>query len=1091
MRASSKYLLILLVLVLWVTPMLTAQTFRGGIAGTVLDSSGAVVADAKITATATDTGVQHTTVSTSGGDYTFQDLPLGNYSIVVEAPGFAITKIDHVQVTAGQLYSLPIKVSVAAMTQQVEVNAAAVALDTVSSTNNAVVNDVAVQNIPLNGRDFTQLVKIVPGYNGAGSLNGTRTNQNNWQIDGADNNDIWQNAAAANQGGVGSIAGVTIPIDAIDQFNVQSQGNAEEGRNGGGLISLSIKSGTNHIHGSAYYFNRNEFFAAKSPFLLSTQRKPELRNQQFGGSIGGPILKEKLFYFVNYERQTYVIQNTGTATEPTQGWIQTATALLAKHGIPVNPLSTSVLALWPQANQPGAATTGNFLDTTPQKGYSDNVIGKIDYTLTPKQTLSARAFIGTGRQYAAVGTNIYDYYQVAPDITQNFMVVHNWAITDHLSNQILAAVGVFNQTFNDANHSFNIPALGLNTGVTSSSLFGAPTINITGIDETGETQPLGRKDYTGHLTDTVNWVYGKHTLRLGGEFRRNYMDLQYQRNVRGTFNFNGSATGNAAIQAILPAGATPYSTDTSLNTSTADFRPLADYLAGYVSSSSFTQGYLRRSIYQNTFSLFAQDQYQVLPTLTLNYGLRYDYNAPFNSPGVLSDFRPGMTGTDAFGLIQPNTGGFGSIYPGNKTNLAPRFGFSYQAAQRLVVRGTYGLFFDAINFNGFFDNRPGNGGAAGVQANPTGATPVENVSPSYYQWQTNVDPFTTGAGGQTVFGLATIAPNFRTAYIQNFNLNTQYEVSHNTILQVGYVGSLGRRLFNLVDINQATPGIGATAAALQPRRPYYTNTTITNAKIIAAVNQSESEGTSNYNSLQAMIRTSNFHRFTAQASYTYGHSFDIVSGTRGYAPQNSANIAGEYGSSDFDVRHTFNGYIVYEAPQIGHSLPVLTKGWQGNTFISAFTGTPFSVKLGSTDNSGTGEFQDRANQIGNPTAGVNRAMFTPTSGSPYEQWVTASAWAPATAGTFGSSARNAYRGPGFATVDASLVKNTQIREGVSLQLRAEMFNIFNHTNLANPSASTWSSSSFGRITATRNNSGAPGIGSGEPFNVQFAGKIIF
>jgi hypothetical protein len=436
------------------------------------------------------------------------------YSIVVDAGGFSSTKIDKIAVRLGQVYSLEIKLSVATASEHVEVNAAAVSLDTVSSTNNAVVNEKAVTNIPLNGRDFTQLVKVAPGYNGAQSFNGTRTNQNNWQIDGADDNDIWQNNTAANQGGVAGIAGVTIPIDSIDQFTVQTQGNAEVGRNGGGLISLAIKSGTNQIHGSAYYFNRNEFFAARSPFLLPTQRKTALRNQQFGGSVGGPIIKNRLFYFINYERQKYLIQNTASATEPTTAYVNAATALLTAHNIPVNPLSLSVLSLWPEGNQPvGPASAGNFLDPHPQSGYSNNAIGKIDYIINPKQTLSGRAFIGTGRQFAAAGTNVFQYFQVAPDITQNFTVVHNWVPTVHLSNQLLAGVGIFNQTFNDEDHSQNIPALGLNTGVISPSLYGAPTITIASsstFDQTGVTQPIGRKDYTGHLTDTVTYVAGKH-----------------------------------------------------------------------------------------------------------------------------------------------------------------------------------------------------------------------------------------------------------------------------------------------------------------------------------------------------------------------------------------------------------------------------------------------------------------------------------------------------------------------------------------------------------------------------------------------------
>ena len=1095
---STKLQLFLLSLLLGLTHVVLAQTFRGGIAGTVQDKTGAVVPNAKISLTGTDTGLKRETVSTNAGDYSLQDLPLGTYSIVVEAQGFASTKIDKIAVRPGQIYSLSISLSVATSSEQVEVNAAAVSLDTVSSTNNAVVNEKAVANIPLNGRDFTQLVKIVPGYNGAGSLNGTRTNQNNWQIDGADDNDIWQNNTAANQGGVAGIAGVTIPIDSIDQFTVQTQGNAEVGRNGGGLISLAIKSGTNSLHGSAYYFNRNEFFSARNPFLLPAQRKTALRNQQFGGSIGGPIIKDRLFYFANYERQKYLIQNSAAATEPTAAYVAAATALLTLHHIPVNPLSLSVLSLWPEGNQPvGPASAGNYLDPHPQSGYSDNVIGKVDYTITPRQTLSVRAFIGTGRQFAAAGTNVWQYYQEAPDITQNFTVVHNWAITDHFSNQLLAGVGVFNQTFNDEDHSQNIPALGLNTEVTSPSLFGAPSISINGLDSIGVTQPIGRKDYTGHLTDTATYIVGKHQFRFGGEFRRNYMDLQYQRNTRGTFAFTGLATANSAIVAILPSDATPYSTDSTYGGS--DVRALADYLAGYVASSSFTEGVLRRSIYQKAFDIFAQDQFQVFPTLTLNYGLRYTYDGPFSSPGVLSDFRPGANGADSYGLVIAGQT-LSSIYPKDGANFAPRFGFSYQAASRFVIRGTYGIYFDVPNYNGFFDNRPGNGAAAGVQANPAGATPVVNVSNSFYQWQTSVDPFST-ASGPAAQGLATISPNFRTAYVQNFNLNTQYQVNRNTILQIGYVGSLGRRLFDLIDINQAALGSGlsngtTTTATLQAGRPYYGNASIANAKTIGAIDQFESEGTSNYNSAQVLLRTSNYHGLTAQASYTLGHALDVVSGTRGFAPQNSESLAGDYGNADFDVHHTFNGYIVYEAPKFTGHAQLLTNGWQGNAFITAFTGTPVAVKLGtSTDRSETGEFQDRPDLVGNPAAGLNRKLFTPSAvgASPYVQWLSNSnsSFALAPIGTFGTLQRNYLRGPGFATVDASLVKNTKIREGINLQLRAELFNVFNHTNLANPGVGTLSSSTFGRVTSTRNNASAPGIGSGEPFNVQFAGKIIF
>ena len=715
----------------------------------------------------------------------------------------------------------------------------------------------------------------------------------------------------------------------------------------------------------------------------------------------------------------------------------------------------------------------------------------LNYQITPRQTIRAQVFIGTGRQTAPIGTNVYDYYEVAPDITQNFSLIHNWAVNDRVSNQLLAAVGVFNQTFNDVNHSQNIPALGLNTTVINPSLFGAPTITLTGFDQTGATQPLGRKDFTGHMTDVATWVSGKHQYRFGGEYRRNYMDLQYQRNVRGTFGFNGTATSNAGIQALLPSGASRYDTD---STATSDIKVMADYLAGYVATSSFTQGSLRRGIYQNTFAAFLQDQFQVTPTLTLNYGVRYEYNAPVTSNGQLSVYRPGTAGADGYGLVLAGSpGAQTSVYPGNHTNVSPRFGFSWQTAQKMVLRGTYGLFYDAPNFNGFFDNRPGNNGAVGVQANNTGANPVFNVSRSFYQWTTGAVVFPTAPSTATPQGFASVSPRFHTAYVQNFGLNTQYQVNKNTLATVAYAGSVGRRLFNLSDINQALPGTDNSSAGELLRRPIYQNKTVANYNFMGAVNEIQSEGSSSYHSVQATLRASGFHGLTAQGSYTYGHALDVISSTRGLAPQNSYNLAGDYGNADFDVRHTFNGYIVYEVPKFKSRVGALTQGWQGNMFTTAYTGTPFSAKVGS-DNSGNGENQDRANLVAgvDPKTSTGNSLVHPAGGAaPYAQIYTVAAFAKPTAGTYGTTARNAFRGPGFFTVDASLVKNTPIHEGVTFQLRAEMFNIFNRINLANPSLSSLTSSTFGRSTNTRNASSATGIGSGEPFNVQFAGKIIF
>ncbi|WP_213805584.1 carboxypeptidase regulatory-like domain-containing protein [Granulicella sp. dw_53] len=1065
---QMKFLFLLLVIS--ISQFVLGQTFRGGISGTVQDSTGAVIPNAQISLLSQDTGLTRETASTGDGAYSFQDLPIGKFTITITAPGFASAKIVDIATRPGAVYSLSPKLALSNSNVLVEVNANAIAVDTESSTNTAVVPAQAVANIPLNGRDFTQLLKITPGFNGAGSLNGARTNQNNFQIDGADNNDIFHNSQGANQGGVSGIAGVTLPIDAIDQFSVQSQANAEVGRNGGGLVNMVVKSGTNRFHGTAYYFMRNEYFASKSQMLATTARKPKIRNNQFGGSLGGPVMHDKLFFFVNYERQKYIIGAQSAATEPTTAWVAQATQLLNNHGIPVSQTALNLLSLWPQGNKnTGGATINNYTDARPQSGYSDNTVGKVDWNLTSRQTLSIRAFIGTGRQLGNAGPNIWEYYQVAPDHVHNYAITHNWAVTPHLSNQLLAAVNYFGQTFNDNVHNQNIPALGLATGVTDPSLFGAPTITITSFDQVGPTPPLGRQDYTGMLNDTGTFVTGKHQIRVGGEFRRNYMNLLYQRNVRGSFNFDGTA-----YTALHP-------TNNYANEADGTTRALADFLAGYATSGSIVRGQLQRDLYLNQWSLFAQDQYQVTPRLTFNYGLRWDFSGPvYSTNGTLSDFDP--SSSTGFAIIGQNRD---TLYPRSYRNVAPRLGFTTQVTNKLVLRGTYGIYYDLPNLNGFFDNRPGNGASVGVQANKIGPSPVFTVSKSSaFQITNNVDPLPS-TGAAATFGVSTVSPGFRNAYLQNFNLNTEYQLGRNTVLQIGYVGSLGRRLFNLRDINQAAAN--NTGSTIQSTRPYFNQ-----FPSFAAINQYESRAGSNYHSLQSMIRTSSYHGMTAQGSYTFGHSLDNVSGTRGFAPQNSLDLASEYGNADFDTRHTFNGYVVYEVPKFTERWKPVTNGWQVNTFMTFFTGKPINVKT-TTNNSGTGEFQDRAVQVANPYTTSHTLVRASATAGAYVQWFNPAAYALPAKGTFSGMHRNDGRGPGFGTVDASLVKNTALHEGVNLQIRAEMFNIFNRLNLANTSSiGSFTSGSFGRSTTTvGDNAGAPGIGSGEPFNVQFAGKIIF
>src|SRR5216683_4991199 len=375
-----KRLVLAILVVLSLAVGVNAQTFRGAINGTVTDPSGAVVPNAQVKATENSTGIDHTTVTTSDGAFAFQDIPLGFYKVTVTATGFPAYTVDRVEVVAGTIYTLNVKLSLQQQATTVEVSAAALTLDTTTQTQNMTIPSDTIQDVPLNGRDFTQLIATAPGYGGYsvggfGSLNGTRANQMNWQIDGVDNNDFWHNIPAVNQGGVSGIAGTIMPLDAIDEFAAQTQSSAEGGRNAGGIVNVVLRSGTNQLHGSVYYFNRNEAYGAASPFTPTGAHKPELRNYNLGFSIGGPIIKDKTFYFLTFEKQRYVISVSGTATEPTGAYIADARALLAGKGVTESPISTNLIgALWPssvtQANLGGAPN--NFFGTAPSIGYSYN-----------------------------------------------------------------------------------------------------------------------------------------------------------------------------------------------------------------------------------------------------------------------------------------------------------------------------------------------------------------------------------------------------------------------------------------------------------------------------------------------------------------------------------------------------------------------------------------------------------------------------------------------------------------------------------------------------------------------------------------------
>jgi len=1036
------------------------QTFRGGVNGMVTDPTGGAVLGAEIRATNEATGLSYVTASSNAGEFSFQDLPLGNYTIVVSSPGFQTVKIVAVRVSAGAIYTLPVKLDVAEVASTIEVSAAALSLDTTATTLTTVVPSATVENRPLNGRDFVQMIAVSPGFAGyaagaIGSVNGARANQVNWQIDGTDNNDQWWNIMAVNQGGIQSIPGVLMPLDSVEEFSLQTQAGPETGRNPGGTINLIIKSGTNKLHGSAYYYNRNEFFTAQSPFAPAGSPKNKLRNQHYGFSAGFPVIKDRTFLFLSFEEQKFVIGNQSLSTEPSLNYQAAARSLLKQYGVPENSVSDNLLnSIWPGASLAGPAAPSNYFDPVPETGFSHNGLVKFDHSFNNNNRLSFRYFVGQGTQIAPVGSRIPYYYQVGPMHVQNYSLTYNRTFSSRLTNQALVGVSYFNQVFSDLNTNFDPVALGLNTGVTSPNLKGAPLIAISGFESTGLTPNSGRNDITGHFSDALSYTSGKHQMRFGGEIRQARIDSFYTTGGRGAFYFTGTQGPWSGL----------------LNDPTVDSNivALADFMAGFVHQSTIMRGNQERKVLMNSFDLFAQDAWQITRNLNLNFGLRYEYEGPIHDGQKdLSTFDPSKGGLVVVGQQ------ISDLYPRYWKAFSPRVGFAYQprGSSSLVIRGGFGLFFDTPAIVPFLDNSSSlaaasvaNNGPIGVEGNPAGTKPVSLLETDGYTIVKDQPIFTTGNNN-----LFSVSQRFRPAYDMSYNLNVEKTLGGKVMLQVGYVGTEGRRLLSLIDINQLPlGGVGS--------RPYPN---------FGVIDEIQSIGTSNFNSLQALLKTTSWHGITSQLSYAWSHSLDEVTQYVGALPQDSTNFKGDYGNSDYDVRHHFNVFFLYDVPGSSHGPAWVSHGWQLNTNLTFRTGFPFTIHA-SSNTDGTGENTTRGVQVGDPLQGVSHAL---SNHNPV-QWINPNAYANPAQGSFGTVPRNSVYAPGFGDVDFSVLKNIPITERFRAQFRVEFFNLFNRVNLAPPSGTI--GGGFGQSSDTAGDFyGSPGIGPGEPFNMQLALKILF
>lgn len=1067
-----------------------AQTFRGTILGTVTDSAGAVIPNADVTAKNINTGLERATVTDGNGYYTLPELPIGDYEVTAQSKssGFQpVTVSINVAVASERRVDIEL-FPLGADPITVDVTAGAL----VESNNNTLgltIQTKQVEELPVNGRDFTKLLVLAPGSTGdpsgaadsPGSFglfssNGNRGRSNNYLLDGTDMNDGYRNLPVINQGGVFGTPATVLPVEAIAEAAILSDFEAEYGRNAGAIVNLVTKSGTNDFHGSAFEFFRNNALDARNFFNIETEPQTSFRNNQFGGALGGPVVRNRTFFFVAYEGQRERVGLNTTARVPDPREIA---SLIAANGA-ANPVIARLLQRnpWPTPNRalPLFDATGrpNLFATTRAFNDADSFIGKIDHSFNATNQLTGRYFYGRSDQsfpLAILGGNVLPGFNTVTPTKVNLLSLSYLKIFSSTRiNEIRFGYNRYDQQFAPEDSNFDPRTIGLNTGITNARDFGLPFIRIRN-DAIGSIAPLGstlsvprgRVDSNYHLIDNYSWKLTGHDLKMGYEFRRTTIDGYFDAGYRGRIDFDN----------------------------------LADFLAGRPSGGRAARGNSQRYTFQNAHSFYFQDNIRASRKLTLNAGLRYDYLGVIDEKdGLLSNF------DSRRGLVLVGTNGLDRLYERDWNNFSPRLGLAYdwRGNGKTVVRAGWGLFYDAFSQDFFTGQLPFNTFNPGAAYNPVGPSPVL-FSFSAVPLIVNNQPVFTDFLDSDVFA---VDRKLRTPYVQNFNLNLQQQLMKDVVLQVGYVGSAGRKLFRYRDINQPVNPRVSTA------RPFDRGPFAPSGGTFFYVNQLETSSNSNFHSLQTSLTIRNKRGFTANLNYTWSHSIDDASDGQDYVPNatqpdNSFNVANERASSNFDVRNRFIGTFSYAVPNFWKKYPRIGNGWQLNGIVTLRSGSPFHVNF-FDDFNGTGEFFPRPDLVGDPYAGTSgHEKFLNLAAFKVPCTFDASGSCIPSTYHFGSLGRNALIGPGYKNFDFSIFKRTPLTEGVALEFRAEFFNVLNHPNFSSPLLPAFSvdagfngldsrgrGQGFLPLTATPDvGIGNPFLGGGGPRNIQFALRLVF
>jgi hypothetical protein len=1029
----------------WTCALLFSQGSAGRIAGTITDQSGGAIASARVTVTDVERNVSRVLTTDAAGSYAAPNLTPGPYTIRVEFQGFSSVDRTGLVLEVSQELRVDIAMQPGAQTQTVTVTGDVVPLNTTNAELGGALTNQIINDLPLNGRNFENLLDLRPGvtkYPGnsgwAQSTNGLRPHDNFFMVEGINSNDPWMAQSVMNAVMAAGDAGTMLPIDAIDEFKTQQNPRAEYGWKPGAVVNVGIKSGSNAFHGTAYAYGRtdawdaSDFFAPKSPLSL----------EQYGGSVGGRIIRNKLFFFGNYESQQYEVGNSVSHKVPitTAGTGPAANNLIGACGLAraagnLTSLSAQLAGLSLDCTQlpnaPGLfpinnGSNGLFINTSLASTntiYSG--IGKLDYRLNDKHSFNGLYFISPGDgvfvdnptlQVAQPWlTNQYARSQV---LSGNWI----WVPSSTVVNSLRVGYSRYHQIFqsndstqNPQNYSYNGSTYHINTGQTNPLYFGLPLMTFQGYDLTmGASWPktVGPNTVT-QFTDSLSIEKGHHALKFGGEFLINKSLNNVTANTKGPLRFSN----------------------------------LQNFFSGTMNRALITAGDLSRDLEDKGFAVFMQDDWRVRPGLTINLGLRYELTTVLTeSNNLMGNFIPGQ------GLLQTGTSKLGSAFNGDHNNFAPRIGFAWDIGGngKTVIRGGGGIYYEQASFDSFMAL----GNLLGLRTIPTGVNLYSNgnATPSTAGGTINVGQITfTGAAlgsattpGTVKYGWAnngssvpiySLSPscgdgtvtlpsgynpqpcsvlgvnqNLRTPYVATFNLGIQRAITANLSLEATYVGNHAIKLLGLSDLNQPltvggfSPGWGNPAnptsaaghclasastgyddcspdsGAMTAARPYAKQ-----FPYLGNIYQLSNSNISNYNGLQVSLTQRAQHGLSYVLGYTWSHALAESSDNWSFIlPINSQNQRSLYSSTSFDIRHHFTASVTYTLPEIKAPAQLL-KGWSLNSIVVIQSGAPWGINDTSTDFSGTNEINgansngEQWNFYGNPSDFQTRKSFNDTN----------------------------------------------------------------------------------------------------------------